>query len=324
MLCRFSSNSLVPFDLGIFATGFIAGFQAVGDPKPDRDGQREQTCHVGRWAVSWFLPSYSSKRSNSVSFQKSLIIFIPFWWHPSSIQTISLCLLLLYYFFLGFYFKSISTKYHGVCQNRGSHGLPRFGGSITGAACPREVGKFQKHRRVTSALEAPIAARAAVLEGQAEWARKSQTWTKSNLTLTPLGKFPKSTALCIFPRQTSGCNKRNLSPHVSTCYVSTWIAHDFDKSLALETMLPAPLKLSCRYCAFTISWYAKCTVDFPFPPVMCGKSPLRQLQIGGAFFPRKGFLWVGHLDKYAPERRFLWNSFWKPLFSSFQFSLPGE
>ena len=78
MLCRFSSNSLVPFDLGIFATGFIAGFQAVGDPKPDRDGQREETCHVGRWAVSWFLPSYSSKRSNSVSFQKSLIIFIPF------------------------------------------------------------------------------------------------------------------------------------------------------------------------------------------------------------------------------------------------------
>ena len=134
---------------------------------------------------------------------------------------LSLCLLLLYYFFLGFYFKSISTKYDGVFHNRGSYGLPRFGGSITGAACPREVGKFQKHRRVTSGLEAPIAARAAVLEGQAEWARKSQTWTKSNLTLTPLGKFPKSTALCIFRRQTRGCNKRNSSPHVSTCYVST-------------------------------------------------------------------------------------------------------
>ena len=153
MLCRFSSNSLVLFDLGIFATGFIAGFQAVGDPKPDRDGQREETClHVGRWAVSWFLPSYSSKRSNSLSFQKSLIIFIPFWWHPSSIQTLSLStstILFLPWILFQIDFNKI---WRGFLQNRGSHGLPRFGGSITGAACPLEVGKFQKHRRVTSVL----------------------------------------------------------------------------------------------------------------------------------------------------------------------------
>lgn len=85
---------------------------------------------------------YDSKNLSSFSYPDGILVQFK----------LSLCLLLLYYFFLGFYFKSISTKYDGVFHDRGSHGLPRFGGSITGAACPLEVGKFQKHRRVTSVL----------------------------------------------------------------------------------------------------------------------------------------------------------------------------
>lgn len=55
---------------------------------------------------------------------------------------LSLCLLLLYYFFLGF------TKYDGFFQNRGSHGLPRFGGSITGAAAQHVPGRLESSKSI--------------------------------------------------------------------------------------------------------------------------------------------------------------------------------
>ena len=162
--------------------------------------QRGQTLYHSKNLSSFSYPS------DGILVQFKLSLSVSFYYTISSLDSISNR---FQQNIMGFVRTEAPTDYRGLADQS------------QGAACPREVGKFQKHRRVTSALEAPIAARAAVLEGQAEWARKSQTWTKSNLTLTPLGKFPKSTALCIFPRQTSGCNKRNLSPHVSTCYVST-------------------------------------------------------------------------------------------------------
>lgn len=47
---------------------------------------------------------YDSKNLSSFSYPDGILVQFK----------LSLCLLLLYYFFLGFYFKSISTKYDGV------------------------------------------------------------------------------------------------------------------------------------------------------------------------------------------------------------------
>lgn len=84
---------------------------------------------------------YDSKNLSSFSYPDGILVQFKLSLSTSTI-------LFLPWILFQIYFNKIWRGFH----DRGSHGLPRFGGSITGAACPLEVGKFQKHRRVTSVL----------------------------------------------------------------------------------------------------------------------------------------------------------------------------